>query len=204
MEIWVGERKIGSHTLAFKPDSRGTTPGIAIESRTILDLGDEGRVETTVKGFMSPDLQIQSMEMDEIKTGKDRRTQNFWAQVELAGGEAKIERRINGEKSSHQVKLGDLVILAELAEALQARILEGAKGLLTLPSLGAFDAEPGFLRIEFAGVHKLLEGDVTMDVHVVFLQREEGGLMTYWFDPNQALLRISITGQSLIFKRKKG
>ena len=51
--------------------------GLELDGDYRLDLGADGRLESNVNGFISNDLKLQTLELMEVKVGKDKRVQNF-------------------------------------------------------------------------------------------------------------------------------
>jgi hypothetical protein len=204
LEINAGGRVIGTYTFSLAPGREGDLPGTSVDTRYSIDLGDDGKVETVVQGFLSNDLSFQKVETTDVRMGKDKRTQNFQGNVEYRKGEVHIVRRINGERSETHVKVPQPTILSELAEALQVRLLDLGKRLVALRSLPAFENETGLVKFEVTGLHKMKsESSEMSEVNVSFMVREDGLLITYWFDAQSRLARISHPNQSVVMKPKK-
>jgi hypothetical protein len=203
MEISSGGRSIGTYTFSMGPSTQGAVHGIEVETDYRIDLGEEGRIEVRVKGFMTHDLAHQTVHVEDVRTSKDKRTQNFTADVTLKDGEVRSERRINGEKSAAQFKLAGPAVLSELAEALQVRMLDLGKNLVSAPSVPAFENETGTVKLEVSGLHKMKADDEMTEINVSFLVREDGLFVTYWYDGAGRLIRITHPNQSLVMKRKK-
>lgn len=204
LEILMGDKTIGTYSVETGPASRNGAGGIEMDASTRIDVGEDGRVESRVRGFLSDDLAVQSVSTEELKTGKDKRVQSFSASVTLESGILKAERRINGERTVASFPVRPRTVLTEITDLLQLRLLDCEKGLVALPVVGAFDNEPGHVKIEHTGLNKMKDKDGAMnEVHVVFLQREEGTLVTYWYDPDRRLARASHGNQGLVFRPKK-
>lgn len=201
--IFLGEKEIGSQTMSWKAAPTGGAEGIELTLHTKIDLGDDGRSEVRVKGFLSSDFAMQSVELQETRVGKDKRVQSFSATASLSGGEAKVESRINGERSVTSFKVPSHAVFSELMDLLQRRLLAIGKGFVVVPTVQAFDHDPVMLKVELAGVHKMRAEDQTVDVQVVYQAREDGSLVTYWYDAERRLTRITSSAQGPVFKRKK-
>lgn len=201
--LFIGDKQVGSYRVEIRPGAQGAVAGDEFRTRTKIDMGEDGRVETSTSGFLSHDLSVQSAEVIEVKVGKDKRTQNFSAKIALAAGEVVVERRINGEASRARFAVPAGTILSELAELLQTRLTGGQKRLYLLPMASAFEDETGALKIEISGLHKMKEGELTSDVHVSHLVRDEGGIMTYWHGIDRSLQRVSAANQSFVIRRLK-
>jgi hypothetical protein len=202
LEYVLGERNIGTYTLEIAASSREGVEGLEQKSAHVVDLGEEGRAESRVTGFLSNDLARQWVQVEDARTGKDRRTQYFTAKASLEGGQMTVERRINGEKSSVQVKVPERTVFSELVEALQARLVPGAKVQLSVPAISAFENEAGHVRIHLEGRHEMRVDDKLVEVHVVSLQRDET-LLNYWYSADRRILRRTVSGQSLVLRPKK-
>lgn len=203
LEIVLGEKAIGTYSVSISPAKQGDRQGIASETVFRVDVGDEGRAESKIEGFFTPDLSFQTVRVTELKSGKEKRVQSFEATTTLTGGEFVAERRINGEKSSAKFKVPERTVLSELVEPVQQRLLEAGKGLVSFPAVAAYESEPGWVKVENGGLNKMKVDDQTIDVHVSFLLREDGSLSNYWYDGDRRLLRISQNNQSLVIRRKK-
>lgn len=200
LKVYVGDKQIGALTISYKRGRMNDVPGIDVETRTALEV-DEQRVETRIRGFLSDDLTVQVVILDESRVGRDKRTQTFEASVTLVGAEAAVERRINGEPSSTKVKVPAGTILAELAEVLQYRLLSLGRLSVSTPVLLSFENEPAWMQFELGGVHKLKVEDKTAEVNVAFMTRADGVLANYWYDADLKLLRVGFSGQPLVIKR---
>lgn len=199
--IFMGDKRVGTYTVGLKPAVRGTSEGLEVQAYTKIELGEDGRVETRINGFLSNDLAHQTVELAESKVGKEKRAQNFTSLVTLSNGEVRCDRRINGEKSEARFSVPPRSVLSELAEALLARLTGPEKGVFSVRSVGAFENEPGIIKIEVTGAHKMKTGEDTRDVTVSFLQREDGSLLTYWHDTDRRTMRVTLGNQSLVIKR---
>ncbi len=203
LEVLYGDKVIGTYTYSFKPGARGAQKGLETRIATRLDLGADGRIETETVGFLADDGSLQVAELTELKVGKDKRTQDYTARSVLAGRALKVERRINGEHQVFESELPENSVLAELVEPLQFRLLEFPKGQVAVPVIGAFDADPAHHVVAQGGLNQMKSGDSTVDVYVVFAVRDNGPQMTYWYDKDRRLIRITTQGQSLVIRRKK-
>lgn len=203
ISIFLGDKEIGSQTLTFKPVTREGAEGIEADLFTRIDLGDDGRSEARVKGFLSNDLSKQSVELSELRAGKDKRTQSFTASATKSGGEVQVSGRINGERISATFKAPAKAVFSELMDLLQRRLLAGGKGFVMVPTIQAFDHDPVYLKVELGGAHKMRTDDQTLEVQVVYQAREDGALVTYWYDAERRLIRITSSAQGPVFKRKK-
>ena len=202
LEYVLGERNIGSYVLDVSAGTREGAAGLEVKSVHLVDLGEEGKAEARVTGFLSNDLARQWVEVEDVRVGKDRRTQYFTAKGALAGGKVTVERRINGEKSSVEIKVPERTVFSELVEALQARLVPGAKSMMSVPSISAFENEAGHVRIQLEGKHEMRVDDKLVEVHVVSLQRDES-LLNYWYSSDRRILRRTVSGQSLVLRPKK-
>lgn len=201
--IFTGDKQVGTYRVEIRGATRGAVAGEELITKTKIELGEDGRIETSVTGFLSNDLATQSVEVVEIKVSKEKRTQNFWSKVSLSGGEVIAERRINGEPLAARYPVPHGTVLSELVEALQARLLGPQKKLFLLPMAGAFEDEPGLVKIELGGLNKMKEGETTSEVYVSHLVRDEGAVMTYWHGPDRQLQRVSAANQSFVIRRLK-
>jgi hypothetical protein len=201
--IFLGEKEVGSQTMAWKAATREGVAGIELDLFTKVDLGDDGRSEARVKGFLSNDLLTQSVILSEIRAGKDKRVQSFTAAASLWGGEVRVDGRINGEKSVSVFRAPDKAVFSELMDLLQRRLLAIGKGFVVVPTVQAFDHDPVILKVELGGSHKMKVDDQMLDVNVVYQAREDGSLVTYWYDTERRLSRITSSTQGPVFKRKK-
>ncbi|HEX7899737.1 MAG TPA: hypothetical protein VF950_18355 [Planctomycetota bacterium] len=197
--IFTGDKQVGT----YRVEIRQAAGGEELSTRTKIDLGEDGRVDTSVTGFLSNDLATQNVEVVEIKVSKDKRTQNFSAKVALAAGEVTAERRINGEPYAARFPAPHGTVLAELLELLQARLVGPQKKLFLLPMAAAYDDETGLAKIELGGLHKMKEGETTSEVFVSHLVRDEGAVMTYWHGADRQLQRVSAANQSFVIRRLK-
>jgi hypothetical protein len=203
ISIFLGEKEIGSQTMAWKTATQGGAAGIELDLFTRIDLGDDGRSEARVKGFLSNDLATQSVELSEIRAGKDKRVQSFTASASLSGGEVRVSGRINGEKTDKTFKAPARAVFSELMDLLQRRLLAIGKGFVMVPTVQAFDHDPVTLKVEIGGLHKMRVDEQTVEVNVVYQAREDGALVTYWYDADRRLFRITSSAQGPVFKRKK-
>lgn len=203
ISIFLGDKEIGTQTFSFKPVNREGVEGIEADLFTRIDLGDDGRSEARVKGFLSNDLSTQSVVLSELRAGKDKRVQSFTASASIAGGEAQVAGRINGEKIAATFKPPAKAVFSELMDLLQRRLLAGGKGFVMVPTIQAFDHDPVYLKVELGGAHKMRVDDQTVEVQVVYQAREDGALVTYWYDADRRLARITSSAQGPVFKRKK-
>jgi hypothetical protein len=204
MEIVANEKVVGTYTLSMNAGKRGAVTGVTLESTYTVDLGEQqGKVETRVFGFLSDDLAVQSVTFEEVKTDKERRTQSFSATAALAGGEVVSAHTINGEKNSVKIKTPDRTIFYELLPALQVRLLSHPKSTLFVPVVSAFENEVGHSKLETSGSIKIKEADREFDGQASALLRDDGALMTSIFDAKRTLLRVSVSGQPFVLRRKK-
>jgi len=199
--VFVGDRQVGTYTLVVKPGTRSEAKGLEIETVTKIDVGEE-KIETRIAGFLSNDLAVQAVELEESKQSKDRRVQYFTAMASLGAGEIMVERRINGERATHKAKAPDRFLFAELAEALQIRMLKLDKTAVGINVLSTFENDFGTIGIEVGGKHSMRVGQEVQDIFVAFLRREDGTLVTYWYDAKMGLMRLGAAGQALVIKRK--
>jgi hypothetical protein len=200
ISIFLGDKEIGTQTIVLK--ARGSE-GVDLDMFTRIDLGDDGRSEARVTGYLSNDLATQSVQVAEIRVGKDKRVQSFTASATLSGGEVRADGRINGEKMAWSSKVPARAVFSEFMDLLQRRLLAAGKGLVMVPTVQAFDHDPMVLKVELGGAHKMRADDQTVDVQVVYQAREDGALVTYWYDMDRRLTRITSSAQGPVFKRKK-
>jgi hypothetical protein len=203
LEVMAGDKKIGEYTLALKPGETEGAAGVEVQADYAIDLGEEGRLETHLKGFLSNDLSVQKVAWSELRVAKDKRAQNFEASVTLAKGKLEASRRVNGEASTARLEAPERAVLSELLEALQVRLLGAGKDLLSVPVVSAFENDPGYAKIELRGLNSTKVDDKVVQIHVSFLVRETGSLATYWHDEAGRLLRITQQDKGLVFRRKK-
>lgn len=203
IQIFLGEKQIGTQTMVWKRGTRSGAGGIELDQFTKIDLGDDGRSEARIRGFLSDDLSLQSVELSEIRAGKDKRVQSFTASATMTNAEVRVEGRINGERMQATFQAPARAVFSELMDALQRRLSATGKGLVMVPSVQAFDHEPLYLKVELGGTHKMRVDDQTLEVQVVYQAREDGALVTYWYDAERRLTRITSSAQGPVFKRKK-
>lgn len=203
IQVLLGEKEIGSQTMTWKTATRDGAAGVELDMFTKIDLGDDGRSEARVKGFLANDLTVQSVELAEIRAGKDKRVQSFTATASLSGGEVKVSGRINGEKMESGFKAPAKAVFSELVDTLQRRLLAAGKALVMLPTIQAFDFDPMTLKVELTGLNKMKVDDKMTEVYVLYQAREDGALVTYWYDGDRRLSRITSSAQGPVFKRKK-
>ena len=204
LDILSGNKKVGGHRVKVGSGSRFGLGGTEIESITEMDLGDQGRLVIKTSGFLSHDLSRQELELERIRYAKDGRTLNFEARLQLKNGEVRADRRINGERSESSFSVPPRTILGELAEALQGRIANLDRELITVPVLSAFENQLSYLRIEVAGLHRMrpkLDAPL-QDVYVLYLLRDDGALLTYWYGPKGSLLRVTEAGKPLVYRAR--
>src|SRR5262249_21238178 len=132
-----------------------------------------------------------------------KRVQSFTASGTLSGGEVRIDGRINGERANWVLKPPAKVVFSEFMDALQRRLMAAGKGFVMVPTLQVFDHDPMILKVELGGPHKMRVDDQTVEVQVVYQAREDGALVTYWYDSERRLSRITSSTQGPVFKRKK-
>jgi hypothetical protein len=203
IQVLLGEKEIGTQTMTWRTATRDGAAGIELDMFTKIDLGDDGRSEARVKGFLSNDLATQSVDLSEIRAGKDKRVQSFTASALLSGGEVKVTGRINGEKVSYSFKAPPKAVFSELMDTLQRRLLAVGKALVMVPTIQAFDFDPMTLKVELSGLNKMKVDDKMTEVYVLYQAREDGALVTYWYDSDRRLSRITSSAQGPVFKRKK-
>lgn len=203
IQVFLGEKEIGLQTMSWKTASHEGAAGLELDMFTKIDLGDDGRSEARVKGFLSNDLTVQSVELSEIRSGKDKRVQSFTASATLSGGEVKVSSRINGEPVTASFKAPAKAVFSELMDTLQRRLLAVGKALVMVPTIQAFDFEPMTLKVELSGLNKMKVDDKMTEVYVLYQAREDGALVTYWYDSDRRLSRITSSAQGPVFKRKK-
>lgn len=201
--IFVGDKRVGVHTFRMAPAVRLPAKGVEVEALTLIDLGDEGKAETTVRGFLSDDLAVQEAEVTEVKTSKEKRVQNFWARVTLSGGELRMERRINGERWDVKFPAPSCGVLADLQGALQARLLDTPQALWTVAMVAAFDDEPSYLKIERGGAQKFSIEGAEIDTRVTRIQRPDGTVITYLHDAKRSLVSVTQSNQAVVMRRLK-
>src|SRR5205085_11634363 len=117
--------------------------------------------------------------------------------------EVQVDGRINGDKFIQACKPPAHAVFSELMDLLQRRLLAIGKGLVMVPTVQAFDHDPMILKLELGGSHKMRVDDQTIEVQVVYQAREDGSLVTYWYDAERRLSRITSSAQGPVFKRKK-
>jgi hypothetical protein len=203
ISIFLGEKEIGTQTIVLRAATQGGAAGLDLDMFTKIDLGDDGRSEARITGFLSNDLATQSIQLSEIRVGKDKRVQSFTASAALSGGELKIDGRINGERATWAFKAPARAVFSEFMDPLQRRLLGAGKGFVMVPTVQAFDHDPMILKLELGGAHKMRVDDQTVEVQVVYQAREDGALVTYWYDADRRLTRITSSSQGPVFKRKK-
>lgn len=201
--ILLGEKEIGLQTMVWKSAAQAGSPGVELDVFTKVDLGEDGHSEARVRGFLSNDLATQSVALSELRAGKDKRVQSFTATATLSGGEVRVDGRINGEKSTAVFKVPEHAVFSELMDLLQRRLAAAGKGLVMVPTIQAFDHDPVYLKLELGGSHKMRVDDQTIEVQVVYQARDDGSLVTYWYDSERRLSRITSSAQGPVFKRKK-
>ncbi|HEY3226260.1 MAG TPA: hypothetical protein VGK61_04595 [Planctomycetota bacterium] len=204
MEYALGDNKVGSYQQELKAGTREGAAGIEVKTVDVIDLGTKGRLEKRTTAFLSDDLARQWGDVEIVHKGPEGRTQYFTATVKVEGTAATIERRINGEKSSTEIKVPERTVLLELLEALQVRLLASpAKGVVSVPVLPAFDNEAGHVAIELRGKHEMKADAGLVDVHIVVVQREDGTLINYWYDADRRMIRRTVGGQSIVLQTRK-
>lgn len=191
MDIFAGADKIGVYEVGLNPGVRGDVPGLEVDIHLRTNFGAEGTAEKRVRGFLSDDLKTQQAETWMIRTGKDKRTLYYTEDAAISGGEIRAERRINGERSCAAFPAPEGAVLAELSEALLARLLAAGKRRVIVPAAVSFENEPAYLKMELGGLHRMRSEDGTMsDVHVSQVLREDGTLWNYWHDGGTRLRRV--------------
>jgi len=203
ISIFLGEKEVGSQTMTWKTATQNGAAGVELDLVTKIDVGDDGHSEARVKGFLSNDLATQSVELRESRAGKDKRMQSFTATATLSGGEVKVEGRINGEKSVSTFKAPARAVFSELVDLLQRRLLAAGKGFVMVPTVQAFDHDPVYLKIELAGPHQMKVDDQMVETQVVYQARDDGALVTFWYDAERRLSRITSSAQGPVFRKKK-
>jgi hypothetical protein len=201
--IFLGDKEVGSQTMSWKTATQSGADGIELTLVTKIDVGDDGRSEARVKGFLANDLSVQTVQITDQRSGKDKRMQSFTASATMSAGEVKVEGRINGEKSVSAFKAPLRAVFSELADLLQRRLLSTGKGYVMLPTVQAFDQDPVYLKIELGGAHKMKVDDQMVETQVVYQARDDGALVTYWYDAERRLTRVTSSAQGPVFKRKK-
>jgi hypothetical protein len=205
LEYGIGDRKVGSYELSLKAGTRDGAAGIEVSSADIIDLGTDGRMEKRVTAFVSDDLSKQRAAVEIVHRGKEQIIQYFTASVTLDGTEAAIERRVNGEKSTVALKGPERTVLMELLETVEFRLLAAGKGpTLSVPVLPSFDNEAGTVKVEHTGESEMkAPGAGVVKVNILMVAREDGALISYWYDGDRKLIRRSVGGQSVILQAKK-
>lgn len=205
LEYGVGERNVGSYAQAIKAAARDGAAGLEVSTVDVIDLGAEGRLEKRSKVFLADDLSKQAADIEIVHRSKERRVQYFTASLSLDGVDVAIERRINGERSSLKLKVPERTILWEGLEAFQFRLIPAGKGpVFSLPVLAAFENEVSHLKIEHRGEYEMKApaGGLTK-VTEIAVAREDGVIITYWYDPDRKLIRRSVGGGNVILQAKK-
>lgn len=203
LDVDVGPKTIGSYTISMRPATRGLVLGTDIESKFIVDLGDDGRVETTVKGFLADDLSVQSVDFEEKKVNREKRTQVFSSTALLSEGEIRSERRINGERTSLALKVPAHAVLAELLEPLQFRLIDQGKYVMAVPVVSAFETEVFYAKLEGLGpVQVKVDDKTTVEASVSTILREDGGQVNYSYTKEKRVLRVGYAGQPFTMKPK--
>src|SRR5262245_17726874 len=207
LEYVVGDRNLGSYSQEMRAATREGAAGLETTISDIIDLGAEGgRLEKRTKAFVSDDLAKQRADVEIIHRNKDQRTQYFTASVALNGTEVTAERRINGEKVTSKLSVPQGTVLMELLEPVQFRLLAGGKSeVLSVPVLPAFDNETGHVKMEHRGEYEMKspQGGGLTKVTEFVVGREDGSVITYWFDPERKQLRRAVGGQNVILQAKK-
>jgi hypothetical protein len=206
LEYGIGARNVGSYSQTLKAGTRDGAAGLEATTIDIIDLGADGRLEKRTTAFLSDDLTKQRAEVEVIHRSRERRVQYFTASAALNGTEVTVERRVNGEKSTAQLKVPERTVFMELLEALGFRLLAAGKTpTISVPVLPVFDNEPGYVKIEHTGEHEMKSpaGSGLVKITVMSVAREDGVIITYWFDAGRKLIRRSVGGQSVILQEKK-
>ena len=205
LEYAIGERKIGTYSQVMKAGTVDGAAGIEVTTVDVIDLGQDGRLEKRTKAFLSDDLAKQRADIEIVHRGKEQRVQYFTASVALDGTEARIERRINGEKSSVTLKVAEKTVLLELLETLANRVIPGGKGVpVSVPVLPAFDNEAGHIRMEHTGEFEMkTDAEGLVKVTILVVMREDGTLITYWYGADRRMTRRSVGGQGVILQAAK-
>ena len=206
LDYVLGDQTVGSWSQQMKAATRDGAAGLDVVTVDIIDLGANGRLEKRTTVFLSDDLSKQRAEVEIIHRGKPGRVQYFTASVALDGTDVTVDRRLNGEKSTVKLKAPERTILDEALEAVEFRLLAAGKGpTISVPVLQAFDNEPSFVKAEHTGEHEMkIPGAAGLaKISVFVVARENGTIITYWFDKDRKLTRRSVGGQNIILQEKK-
>ena len=205
LDYELGARKIGSYDQVMKAGTRDGTAGIEVTTVDIIDLGTDGRMEKRTTAFLSDDLSKQRANVEIVHRSKEQRVQYFTASVALDGTEAAIERRLNGEKSSVKVKVPERTVLMELLETVAYRLIPAGKSpTMSVPVLPAFDNEAGHVKVEHMGESEMkAPGSGLVKVNILVVAREDGALISYWYDADRKVMRRSVGGQSVVLQARK-
>jgi hypothetical protein len=201
LEIVLNDKPIGTYTLETRDAVRDGAAGYEFTHKHQADFGDDGREEFSLKGFVSADLSVQTIERSYYRLTKDKRNVFCWALGELKGGEAKIKRRINGELSEVTLKVPAGTLLSDAIEGAQYHLMELGKGLSAFPALNVFDSETMPVNVDALGVQKTKVGDQIQDIWVISVAKEDR-VLTYWYDGSRRLIRITGLAPSIVVRRK--
>lgn len=202
LEIAAGDKTIGTYAIEIRNAIRDGVAGYEFVHRHKADYGEEGREESSVRGFVSADLSRQAVEFSLFRVGKDKRSFLISASAELREGQAAIKRRINGERSEETFAVAPGTIFSDAVEAAQIHLLELGKGLSTFPVLNLFDSECAPMRVDMLGLQKTKINDETQEIYVVAVEQDER-VLTYWYDAGRKLVRIVGFAPSVVVRRKK-
>jgi hypothetical protein len=205
LEYQIGAENVGSYSQLMKAAARDGAAGLEVTTVDVIDLGPNGRLEKRSTVFMSDDLSKQRAEVEIVHRSKEQRVQYFTASAAVDGTEAKIERRLNGEKSSVKFAVPERTVLMEGLEAFEFRMLAAGKGSpVSVSVLPAFDNEAGHVKMEHTGEYEM-KGPAggLVKVTVFIVAREDGALINYWYDPERKLIRRSVGGQNVVLQAKK-
>jgi hypothetical protein len=206
LDYGIGERNVGSYSQSLKGATRDGAAGLEATTIDIIDLGKDGRLEKRTTAFLSDDLAKQRAEVEIIHRSREQRVQYFAASAALDGTDVTVERRVNGEKSTAKLKVAERTVFMELLEALEFRLLAGGKGpTITVPVLPVFDNEPGYVKIDHTGEHEMKSptGSGLVKITVLAVAREDGAIITYWFDADRRMIRRSVGGQGVVLQARK-
>lgn len=205
LEYGIGTRNVGSYSQELRAGTREGAPGLEVTTIDIIDIGADGRLEKRTKAFLSDDLSKQRADVEIVHRSKEQRVQYFTASVALNGTEATVERKLNGEKQSVKLTVPERTILMELLEPLEFRLVgQGKTPVFSVPVLPVFDNEAGHVKVDHTGEYemKMPEGGL-VKVSVLNVGREDGAVITYWFDSERKMIRRGVSGQAVILQAKK-
>lgn len=186
----LGKKTVGTYLLKVQDGAIDGRPGYRVERSLVIDMDKDGKMEARSSGFLSCDMELQSVQVSEVTVAADGRRYEYEASATIKDGKLKGMRRILGEESEAAFDVPKETVFFDFVEVLLLRLVEYGKCDFHVPTVSPYDNETRSVRIECSDIQKIRVDGQRIDAYTLFVTGTGGTHTTYFIDGAKNILQM--------------